>query len=349
MSVRAGVPLAGLTTLGVGGPADVLVTAGDEAEVLAAVREADAAGAPLLVLGGGSNVVVADEGFPGTVVRVASRGVVEEPSPDGGVRLVVQAGEPWDELVTRAVQRGLAGLECLAGIPGSVGATPVQNVGAYGQEVAESISSLRVLDRHDDAARELTPAECGFRYRGSVLKDDDRFVVLAVSFDLVASPQSGPVRYAELARRLGVEVGGRAPLDDVRAAVLELRRIKGMVLDAEDPDTRSAGSFFTNPVLSRRQADALPTGAPRFPQADGRVKVPAAWLIEAAGVGRGHGNGAARVSSKHTLALTNTGGATTAELLALAREVRDAVLGRFGVELEVEPVLVGCRLEAATR
>lgn len=337
------VRLANLTTLRLGGPARHLVEAGTETAVVAAVREADAQGEPLLLLGKGSNIVVADSGFPGTVVQINSRGVRTEGLP-GAARLAVQAGEPWDALVDRAVAQGLSGIECLAGIPGSVGATPVQNVGAYGQEVAGTISSVRVLDRVEGSVRDLSPGECGFTYRSSVFKGRDRFVVLEVTFDLTRSAQSLPVRYAELARRLGTELGQTAELEEVRRTVLELRRTKGMVLDPDDPDTRSAGSFFTNPVLMPDQAASLPAEAPAFPQPDGRVKVAAAWLIEAAGVGRGHARGRARVSTKHTLALTNPGGASTEEVLDLAREVRDAVRARFGVELVPEPVLVGCRL-----
>ena len=342
-----------LTTLRLGGPAGRLVEAADEDALVAAVRRADRAGEPLLVLAGGSNVVVADAGFPGTVVRVATRGVTAAEAGDGRVRLEVQAGEPWDAFVARAVADGMAGVECLAGIPGSVGATPIQNVGAYGQEVAETIRSVRVLDRERDAVADVGPEDCGFTYRSSAFKRaPGRWVVLAVTFKLERSDRSAPVRYAELGHRLGAELGERAPLADVREAVLALRRGKGMVLDPDDPDTVSAGSFFTNPVLSadafadleRRVAERLGDGVapPAFPDADGDVKTSAAWLIERAGFHRGQGDphGIA-ISSKHTLALTNRGDGTTAELVALAREIARGVHDRFGVDLVPEPVFVG--------
>jgi UDP-N-acetylmuramate dehydrogenase len=323
-----GVDLAPLTTLRLGGPADRLVEARTEGELLAAMRED-----PALVLAGGSNVVIADAGVPGTVVHVLTRGVERD-----GERLVVQAGEPWDPLVERCVADGLQGFECLAGIPGSTGATPIQNVGAYGQDVSETVEWVRVYDRVSDEVRVLTAAECGFEYRRSVFKHHDRHVVLAVAFRLRESPLSGPLRYAELARTLDVPVGGAAPIAEVREAVLALRRGKGMVIDPADPDTVSAGSFFTNPVLP---ADALPADAPAWPEPDGRIKTSAAWLIERAGFARGYGNGRAGISTKHTLALVNRGAATTTELMALAHEIASGVRAAFGIELVPEPVLVG--------
>ena len=342
-----------LTTLRLGGPAGRLVEASDEDAVVDAVRRADRAGEPLLVLAGGSNVVVADAGFPGTVVRIATRGVARTEGPGGEALLEVQAGEPWDPVVARCVDEGLAGVECLAGIPGSVGATPIQNVGAYGQEVSDTIRSVRVLDRERDTLEALAPEACGFSYRSSALKrTPGRWVVLAVTFALERSLRSAPIRYAELARRLGVALGDSAPLADVREAVLALRRGKGMVIDPADPDSVSAGSFFTNPVLDadafaaleRRVADRLGDGVvpPAFPDADGHIKTSAAWLIERAGFHRGHGDphGIA-ISGKHTLALTNRGRGTTAELVALAREIAGGVRDRFGVELVPEPVFVG--------
>jgi UDP-N-acetylmuramate dehydrogenase len=342
------VRLSDLTTLHLGGPAARLVEAATEEAVIDAVMAADRAGEPLLVLAGGSNVVVADEGFPGTVVRIATRGVARD-----GAALEVAAGEPWDALVADCVAGGLAGVECLAGIPGSVGATPIQNVGAYGQEVAETIRAVRVLDRADGTVRVLEPAACGFTYRSSVFKrKPGRWVVLAVSFALEASERSAPVRYPELARALGVEVGARAAAADVRTAVLALRRGKGMVLDPDDPDTVSAGSFFTNPVLAAGAFAALQDRAarrlgpdarpPAWSQDDGEVKTSAAWLIERAGFHRGHGNpDGIAISGKHTLALTNRGAGTTAELVALAREIAGGVQEAFGVALVPEPVFVG--------
>ncbi|HET7901204.1 MAG TPA: UDP-N-acetylmuramate dehydrogenase [Candidatus Nanopelagicales bacterium] len=334
--------LAELTTLRVGGPADRVVVADDERTLVDAVREADAGGRPALVVAGGSNLVVGDDGWPGTVVVVRTRGVAVEADTCGGAWVTVAAGEPWDDLVAHAVEQEWAGVEALSGIPGSTGATPVQNVGAYGQEVASTVARVRTLDRTTGLQRTFAASDCGFGYRTSRFKAEaGRFLVLDVSFQLRLSPTSEPVRYAELARGLGVEVGGRAPLSAVREAVLDLRRGKGMVLDAVDHDTWSVGSFFTNPVLDPAAADRLPSDAPRFAQADGRVKTSAAWLIEHAGVRRGEALGGAAVSTKHSLALTNRGSATAADVVALAGSVRDRVLSAYGVLLEPEPTLVG--------
>lgn len=343
--------LAPLTTLRLGGPAKRLVEAGSEQELIAAVREADRAGEPVLVLAGGSNVVVADEGFHGTVVRVRTRGVERRLEPDGRVSLTVQAGEPWDAVVATTVLEGLAGLECLSGIPGSAGATPIQNVGAYGEEVSSVITAVRVLDRRTGEIVTLPPEACRFAYRTSALRGGDRHVVLAVTYLLARARESEPIRYAELARALDVGLGERVPLADAREAVLALRRSKGMVVDPADPDSVSAGSFFTNPILSREDFEALKrrarerlgpeTRPPAFPEPGGRVKTSAAWLIERAGFHRGYGDGRVGISSKHTLALVNRGGGTTAELLALAREIAAGVEAAFGVRLRPEPVLVG--------
>jgi UDP-N-acetylmuramate dehydrogenase len=339
--------LADYTTLRLGGPARRLLTASTPAEIVAAVRAADDAGEPVLLVGGGSNLVVGDAGFGGTAVLLRSRGVRVAAAGDA-VDLSVAAGEPWDDLVARAVAEGWAGIECLAGIPGLTGATPVQNVGAYGQEVADTITGVRVYDRRARAERELAPAECRFGYRDSLFKHDDRYVVLSVGFRLAAQPLSAPLRYPELARVLGVAVGEQAKLADVAAAVVTLRRGKGMVLDPADHDTWSAGSFFTNPVLPPAAAAAFAAraGTPDYPRwpAGEATKLSAAWLIEHAGFGKGYGSGRVTVSTKHTLALTNRGGASTAELLALAREIRDGVRERYGVELVAEPRLVGATL-----
>jgi UDP-N-acetylmuramate dehydrogenase len=326
-------PLAPLTTLRLGGPAKRLVSVATEDELVEAVRTAQE---PLLLLAGGSNLVLPDAGWPGLVVRIETHGIRR----DGDV-LEVQAGEPWDDLVATTVADGLAGFECLSGIPGSVGATPIQNVGAYGQEVAETVRSVRVLDRQTGAVEELAPSECGFAYRSSAFKHSDRRVVLAVTFALHPDRASQPLHYAELARTLDLGLGASAPLDEVRAAVLALRRGKGMVLDPADPDTISAGSFFMNPILDGEAFAALEPQPPAFPQPDGRVKTSAAWLIERAGFHRGDTRGRVAISSKHALALVNRGGGTTAELLALAREIADAVRERFGVELQPEPTIVG--------
>ncbi len=341
--------LSELTTLRLGGPAERLVEARTEEEIVAAVAQVDAAGEPLLLLAGGSNVVIADDGFRGTVLRIATRGIERSAGEGGRVRLDVAAGENWDVLVAACVGDELAGVEALSGIPGSVGATPIQNVGAYGQEVADVIVAVRALDRATGEIAELEPADCGFAYRSSAFKrNPHRWVVLRVSYALERSALSGPVRYAELARRLGVKQGEGAPISDVRAAVLELRRGKGMVLDPADPDSVSAGSFFTNPILSAEEFDALARRAgvspPAWPQSDGAVKTSAAWLIERAEFTRGYGNpDGIAISSKHTLALTNRGGGTTAELVALAHEIAGGVRDAFGVELVPEPVLVGER------
>jgi UDP-N-acetylmuramate dehydrogenase len=333
---QTGVPLAGLTTLRLGGPAARLVIAETDDEVVETVRAADARGEPLLVLGGGSNRVVTDAGFDGTVLQVDTRGVAVAPVPEHALQ--VEAGVDWDHVVALAVDEGYAGIEALSGIPGRVGAAPIQNIGAYGQELAESIGWVRALDRSTGDVVLLGPDECGFGYRDSLFKRSARYVVLAVALALEHNRLGRPVQYAELARRLGVEVGERVPAADVRAAVLELRRAKGMVLDPADHDTWSAGSFFTNPLLSAEEAARLPADAPRWPAADGRVKASAAWLIERAGFGKGYGHGPVQVSGKHTLALTNRGGASADDLLALAREIRAGVLDRFGVTLVNEPV-----------
>jgi UDP-N-acetylmuramate dehydrogenase len=347
----AGVPLAGLTTLRVGGPARRLLTATTTHEIIDAVSACDARGEPVLVLAGGSNLLVGDAGFDGTVVRIATRGVTEDDaSACAGVTVRVAAGESWDDLVALAVARGLAGIESLSGIPGSTGATPLQNVGAYGQEVADTIATVRTWDRQEGRIRTLAAADAEFAYRTSRLKQErfrggPRFVVLEVTFQLRIADLGGPVRYAELASALDVELGARAPLAAVREAVLALRGRKGMVLDERDHDTWSAGSFFTNPVLPAERAALLPPDAPRWPQPDGNVKTSAAWLIEHAGFGRGFGMpGPAALSTKHTLALTNRGEASAADLVRLAREVRDGVRSAFGIALEPEPVLVGLTL-----
>ena len=353
MRITTNVPLADLTTLRLGGPARRLVEVDTEAGLVTAVRDADAAGEPLLVLGGGSNVVVADEGFDGTVIRVATRGVQVDASAScetddiaacGGILLTVAAGERWDDLVRRAVAEQWVGIEALAGIPGLVGATPMQNVGAYGQEVAQTLWSVRTYDRQAQAIRTFANADCGFGYRTSRFKGGSRYVILEVAFQLRQGDLSAPIGYAELARRLDVPLGGRAKAGEVREAVLGLRRGKGMVLDAGDRDTWSAGSFFTNPILPAAEAALLPVDAPRWPQLDGQVKSSAAWLIERSGFSKGYGNGVVGLSTKHTLALTNRGNAHTADLLALAREVRDGVRATFGVGLHIEPVLVGAEL-----
>jgi UDP-N-acetylmuramate dehydrogenase len=399
-NVREPVRLSRFTTLGLGGPARRFVVAGTDEEIIAAIRAADQRGEPLLVLGGGSNLVISDDGFPGTVIQVATKGIHRamgpgagpdaagpgQPEPGAPVTLTVAAGEDWDTVVASCVAADLAGLECLSGIPGLAGATPIQNVGAYGQEVADTITRVRSYDRATAEVVDLAAADCGFGYRTSAFKRSvtapavtGRFVVLEVTFQLTSDQLSRPLRYAELTAALGLDParpdpgrpddsgpdeGARAPLGDVRSAVLQLRRSKGMVLDPADPDSRSAGSFFTNPVLDALQFAALrrvvdersgpEVPIPQFPAGPGQVKVPAAWLIGQAGFGKGYqgprrADGgrpgpAARISTKHTLALVNPGDARTADVVGLAREIRDRVRAIFGVELASEPVLVGVRL-----
>jgi UDP-N-acetylmuramate dehydrogenase len=338
--------LADHTTFRLGGPAGSLRRATNEADLIEAVQREDAAGRPVLILGGGSNVLVSDEGFPGLVVLVATDGCRVDQSDPGRIDLTVAAGQSWDGLVAQTVERGWSGLEALSGVPGTVGAAPIQNIGAYGAEVAEAIVAVRAWDRSSGRIVTWPAADCRFVYRGSRFKaEPGRHLILSVDFRLWPDRRSQPVRYAELADRLGVAVGQRADLARVRQAVLELRRAKAMLVDPAVPDSWGVGSFFTNPVLSAESAAALPAEAPRFAQEDGRVKLSAAWLIERAGFERGHGLGAARLSSRHVLALTNQGGATAAQVMALAAQIRRGVEARFGVRLEVEPTLVGLTLD----
>ena len=337
--------LADHTTLRIGGPARRMIVVETETDLIDIVRDLDAAGEPLLILGGGSNMVVGDAGFDGSVIKIVTRGIAEDTAACSGAVITVAAGEVWEPLVSYAVERGWSGLEAMSGIPGLVGATPIQNVGAYGAEVSELISMVRTLDRATGQVKTFFPVECGFGYRTSRFKcDPGRFLVLSVTFQLRLGSMSQPIRYPELARALDVEVGERVSTTDVREAVLALRKAKGMVLVDDDHDTWSVGSFFTNPIMTPQQALDLPTGAPRFSQPNGMIKTSAAWLIEQAGFAKGYGNGAARLSSKHTLSLTNRGAATAADLLRLAREIRDGVQAKFGIELVPEPVLVGCEL-----
>ncbi|MFF8842350.1 UDP-N-acetylmuramate dehydrogenase [Streptomyces sp. NPDC015127] len=344
-------PLAPLTTFRLGGPATRLVVATTDDEVVSVVREADDAGTPLLIIGGGSNLVIGDKGFDGTALRIATRGFALD-----GTRLELAAGEVWTDAVARTVEAGLAGIECLAGIPGSAGATPIQNVGAYGQEVSGTITEVVAYDRTTGETVTLSNEECAFSYRHSRFKQHpERYVVLRVRFALEdAGGLSAPVKYAETAKALGVGVGERVPAADARETVLRLRAGKGMVLDPEDHDTWSAGSFFTNPILTAAEYETFlgrvrdrlgdDVAAPAYPAGDGRTKTSAAWLIDRAGFTKGYGSGPARISTKHALALTNRGEATTEDLLALAREVVAGVRDAFGVTLVNEPVTVGVSL-----
>ncbi|WP_423918805.1 UDP-N-acetylmuramate dehydrogenase [Frigoribacterium sp. 2-23] len=358
-----------LTTLRVGGEPARLVEAATTDELLAAAREAMAGDEPWFVLGGGSNTLAGDEPFEGTVIRVATRGVERLPDDEQGrVRLRVAAGEPWDDLVAHTVAQGWSGLEALSGIPGSTGASPIQNIGAYGQEVASTLVAVDFLDDETGDFVRIPAANLELGYRTSVFKKGRRGVVTAVEFALTdAGGTSDQVAYPQLAGALGVQVGDRVSVADVRASVLRLRASKGMVLDPDDQDSVSAGSFFTNPIVSRATAAELPSEAPRWPiepepedrvvplgeepappppPRTGDVKLSAAWLIEHAGVGRGFrlpGSGAA-ISSKHTLALTNRGTATATDVAELARYVQSTVAARFGVVLHPEPVLLGLEL-----
>jgi UDP-N-acetylmuramate dehydrogenase len=316
-----------------------------EADVVDAVREADREAAGLFILGEGSNVVVGDHGFPGLVGRMAMRGLETRHEGDRVV-VDVAAGEPWDAFVAHAIDQGWRGVECLSGIPGLAGGTPIQNVGAYGQEVGETIASVRAFDRTAGAFVDLDREACGFGYRASVFKHSDRWIVTSVRFAFEKASSSAPLRYAELTNALGVEIGARVPLAIARETILVLRRRKGMVVDPNDPDSVSAGSFFVNPVVDApalaRVEDRAGERPPRFDAGDGRFKLAAAWLVERAGFPKGWSRGRVGVSSKHALALVNRGGASAQELLDAARVIRDGVRDRFGVELEPEPVLVGC-------
>ncbi len=328
--------LAEHTTFHVGGAAARFVRATTQEQLIDEVLRADKNDEPLLLLGGGSNVLVPDDGFHGTVLHVATRGITAEVSPCGGAAVRVQAGENWDEFVGYAVSQEWVGVETLSGIPGSVGATPIQNVGAYGADVAATISRVRTLDRRTGVLKTFAAADCGFGYRTSIFKrNPGRWCILDVAFQFPLGNMSAPIAYPELARALGVDVGERADTHAVREAVLAIRRSKGMVLDEADHDTWSGGSFFTNPLLSADEAATLPPEAPRFPAGD-RTKTSAAWLIQHSGFSKGHGNERARLSTKHVLALTNRGQASAADLVGLAREVRDGVAAHYGIILEPE-------------
>lgn len=353
--------LKNLTTTAVGGPADRLIDAHHDQQLIDALAQADAQNAAVLLIAGGSNLIISDAGFAGTVIRIATKGINIEEVSDRQARLEVAAGENWDAVVAHSLHAGLSGLEALSGIPGSAGATPVQNVGAYGADVSQHLESVLVYDRHRGEQVTLSNAELEFAYRDSLIKRSSvagspRYVVLQVSFLLDFDKLSAPVRYAELARRLGVGVGERVPTTEVRAMVLELRRGKGMVYDRADLDSHSTGSFFTNPIVERSILDSLPENAPNFPVDDPeKTKLSAAWLIDQAGFGKGYGlertsghrlaGGRAALSTKHTLAITNRGGATAADILSIARAVRAGVQKKFGITLVNEPLLIGLQLE----
>ena len=331
------------TSLRVGGPATKIVQVSTEAQIIAAIEEAG--DTPILIMGGGTNVLIADKGFDGTVIRISNNSVQAEVDACSGATLTIGAGEDWDLFVQTTINSGFAGLETLSGIPGTVGAAPIQNIGAYGHEVSEFITRVRTYDRQEKALKTFTNSECEFSYRNSYFKaHPGRYVVLEVQFQIRIGEESDPITYLELARKLGVQLGDKAPVVATREAVLELRASKGMLLSVDDHDSWSAGSFFTNPIISQQAADALPDAAPKWPLIDGRVKISAAWLIENAGMHKGDEVGGARISTKHVLALTNSGDATAADIAELAKRARDQVKEKFGITLEAEVNLVGVEI-----
>ena len=331
------------TSLRVGGPAKNFVEVGTELEIIAAI---EAAGdSPILIIGGGTNILVSDNGFEGTVIRIASRSMQSEVDACSGATLTIGAGENWDDFVALTIERGFAGLETLSGIPGTIGAAPIQNIGAYGHEVSEFITRVRTYDRHAKAVKTFTNSECDFSYRNSHFKSHPgRYVILDVQFNLRTGELTTAITYAELAKKLGIEVGEKAPVAATRAAVLELRGAKGMLLNPSDRDSWSAGSFFTNPIVTKEIAAQLPEGAPQWPTPDGNIKTSAAWLIEHSGVHKGDSHGGARVSTKHVLALTNAGNATATDIAELAKSAQKSVFEKFGITLEAEVNLIGITL-----
>jgi len=347
MIVREQVPLAPLTTLGVGGPARYFTEAHTDYDVREAVEFVRARGLPLFVLGGGSNLLVADGGFNGFVLKICLRGI-DRAMKGNDVTFKVAAGEDWDELVHRTVEENCAGIECLSGIPGSVGGTPVQNVGAYGQEVSETIREVETLDRESLQRRTFTNAECGFAYRTSIFNttERDRYIILRVSFALSRGGKP-TIRYADIQKKFA-EHNGEPTLAQVRTVVRDIRRSKAMLLEPDDDDARSAGSFFKNPVIPQRQYEDLEIQLqsrgltlPNFPATEGFRKLPAAWLVEHAGFAKGYSRGAAGISRRHALAVVNRGGATAADIVALKDEIQSRVLSEFGIDLQPEPVFLG--------
>ena len=331
------------TSLRVGGPATKIVQVSTEAQIIAAIEEAG--DTPILIMGGGTNVLIADKGFEGTVIRISNNSVQAEVDACSGATLTIGAGEDWDVFVQTTITSGFAGLETLSGIPGTVGASPIQNIGAYGHEVSEFITRVRTYDRQEKAVKTFTNSECQFSYRNSLFKSHPgRYVVLDVQFQIRRGEFSDTITYLELAKKLGVQPGDKAPVVATREAVLALRASKGMLLSTEDHDSWSAGSFFTNPIISQQAADALPNAAPKWPLNDGRVKISAAWLIENAGMHKGDEVGGARISTKHVLALTNSGDATAADIAELAKRARDHVKEIFGITLEAEVNLIGIEI-----
>ena len=338
--------LAQYTSLRVGGPAQKFIHATTEQELIEAVKNSDKSGEPVLIIGGGSNVLIGDQGFNGTVIRVETKGNSYQFDACSGGMITVNSGENWDEFVQWIISKGFADVETLSGIPGTVGGAPIQNIGAYGHEVCEVIARVRTWDRKINAVKTFTNQDCEFGYRTSRFKrEKDRYVVLDVTFQLRKGEMSLPIKYQELANYLGVQLGDRILVEDVRRAVLALRAAKGMVLSESDPDSWSAGSFFVNPILSAELAAKLPSDAPRWQQADGRVKTSAAWLMEKSGVRKGEEHEGARVSTKHVLALVNSGNAKATDIAELARSARAQVKKVFGITLEPEVHFVGLSLD----
>jgi len=336
--------LSDYTSLRVGGPAKNFIEVSSEKEIIAAIE--NAGDSPILIMGGGTNILVSDEGFAGTVIRISNNKIEEEVDACSGATLTIGAGENWDDFVKTTIARGFAGLETLSGIPGTVGAAPIQNIGAYGHEVSEFITRVRTYDRQSKSLKTFTNQECEFSYRNSHFKTHPgRYVVLDVAFQLRIGEMTTPITYSELANSLGIEVGAKAAVHACREKVLELRSRKGMLLSESDHDSWSAGSFFTNPIISAEVATKLPADAPRWPQTDGRVKTSAAWLIEHSGIIKGQSIGGARISTKHVLALTNSGDAKASEIAALAKLAQEKVLATFNISLEPEVNLVGLNLQ----
>ncbi len=337
--------LSSFTTLRVGGPARKIVHAHSEAELIEFVKAADSAKEPILILGGGSNLLISDAGFAGTVIRVESKGNALDYDACSGGMIEVSAGEDWDKFVEISIEKGFADLESLSGIPGTVGGAPIQNIGAYGHEVSETIARVKTYDRSKGEVKTFTNAECKFSYRNSIFKEQPgNYVILSVTFLLRKGAQSLPIAYAELAKQLSVNIGDRAEVTKVRQAVLKLRASKGMLINLEN-EINSAGSFFVNPILSKSAADKLPADAPRWPQNDGKIKTSAAWLMEHSGVVKGEKLAGAQISNKHVLALTNSGDATAEDIIELAKRARKKVYEKFGIKLEAEVQLVGVNLD----
>ena len=337
--------LSSFTTLRVGGPARKIVHAHSEAELIEFVKAADSAKEPILILGGGSNLLISDAGFAGTVIRVESKGNALDYDACSGGMIEVSAGEDWDKFVEISIEKGFADLESLSGIPGTVGGAPIQNIGAYGHEISETIARVKTYDRSKGKVKTFTNTECKFSYRNSIFKEQPgRYVILTVTFQLRKGAQSLPITYAELAKQLSVNIGDQVEVAKVREAVLKLRASKGMLINLEN-EIYSAGSFFVNPILSKSAADQLPADAPRWPQNDGKVKTSAAWLMEHSGVIKGEKLAGAQISDKHVLALTNSGGATAEDIVELAKRARKKVYEKFGIKLEAEVQLVGVNLD----